>query len=119
MKNPFKIGQTVYHPIYGSSKVGAIDEHQHSTHPIYLNDKGWVQVELLSYEPWPKPVHEKPFVKQLQPKQWIVVQQNNTGNMVLTRVDEELPEKVKTTCGLLSKDGYRFFRIAPTPLEFN
>ena len=113
MKNPFKIGQTVYHPIYGSSKVGAIDEHRHSTHPVYLKDKGWVQVELLSYEPWPKPVQEKPFTPQLQPRQWIVVQQSSSGNMVLTRVDEE------TTCGLLLKDGYRFFRIAPTPLEFN
>ena len=119
MKNPFKVGQTVYHPVYGKSEVGAIDKHQRSTHPVYLKGKAWVLVELLSYEPWPKPVHEKPFIPQLLHKQWVVVKQLCSSNTFLTRVDEELPEKVKTSCGLLSKDGHQFFRIAPTPIEFN
>lgn len=53
----FKIGDVVYHPLYGESKI--INVHDENV----LIDNGpasYTNYKMLSFKPWPAPCHERP-----------------------------------------------------------
>lgn len=58
----FKKKDVVYVPTKGRGEIIAIDR---SNHPYCVkfddNDSGWFQEGLLSFEPWPAPVHVRPM----------------------------------------------------------
>lgn len=74
MKNPFKKGDTVYHPGYGKVFVGDVDDNSVG---VRINGhRHLLKLDYLSFEPWPKPVHIRPWEPSL-----------NKGDVVLVRMD--------------------------------
>ena len=66
MNRVFKHSDVVYHPQYGKGDVTSIDQSPRSQCPYHVVFKSvsmWCKDVMLSYEPWPPPVHVKPFQK--------------------------------------------------------
>lgn len=63
MKNPFYEGDVVYHPTYGKAIVVMTANYSEPAIQISTKEYGcfWTSTQILSFEPWPEPVHERPF----------------------------------------------------------
>ena len=57
--NQFKAGDVMYHPRHGRVVLrgGAVENKGVSVELF-----GWIHIALLSYKPWPAPVHERPLL---------------------------------------------------------
>lgn len=118
MKNPFKVGQIVYHPVHGKCEIANIDPHSTSA-AVYLKNMGWFPVGILSYEPWPAPVHSLPFVPVLQPGDWIRAITKSGMMSQLVEVIKEHEDSVETSYGKIEKASYNLFMVAKDPVKFN
>ena len=94
MKRVFNVGDVVYHPKYGKGVVKNVDSAVRSEDPYFVEwmvtyYPGWFAESMLSFEPWPKPVHVKPFAKG-----WYVFLENNH---YLVKYLSEFPEEEDVT----------------------
>ena len=93
--NQFKDGDVMYHPYYGMVCVqdgAAVNE------AIRIKGKGYIASSLLSYKPWPAPVHERPLLE---------------GFYIANELDNEHPIIVKVMGdGLLFVEGRKTCRKA-------
>lgn len=74
MKNPFKVGDKVYHARFGLIEIQAIYNRERLKAMVDGNLES-VSIELLSFSPWPKPNHERPWEPSL-----------NKGDVVFIRI---------------------------------
>ena len=60
-KQPFVVGDTAYHPGLGKVKIYSIERDGGDIQVREAEDTvpQWTNASLLSFEPWPAPVHER------------------------------------------------------------
>ena len=63
----FVVGDTVYHPTLGQCCVDSVQGDEVFV-TIFQGDEYRVEQELLSFEPWPNPVHVRPASASQHPK---------------------------------------------------
>lgn len=105
--NPFREGDIVYHPRDSKGKVlglytSELVKVQFDKHKYVDGGYHCAYIEELSFEPWPAPVHERPFEPTL--KEWefiVIVERGNPSNIEQGHVSAE----TRTTVDVVLIDG--------------
>lgn len=86
MKNPFKKGDTVYHPSYGEGRIYMNPKEDSDqvavrfpSHAYSIRGYSVEKVACLSFKPWPNPQHERPFQPTIKPGTELVAFENREG----------------------------------------
>jgi hypothetical protein len=122
MKNPFKVGDTVYSCLYGEVLVWSVDTQLDGVVQIKqgINDRGWVKIDTLSFKPWPAPCHERPFTPVLKKGDVVAVIYKGNHEDIRYRTVEVEEEKCVwfTNEKKSSKEAHQFY-LLKDPVKFN
>lgn len=120
MNSPFKLGDIVYHSRFGQGTACKHDTWGGNYQKVTFPHEGLQDCHLanLSFTPWPKPNHVRPFGAVLKYGEAVIVKPNDGGVPFTILVGSETEHTVISSCREYLKSKYTFHRIGEA-IQFN